>query len=361
MKKVFAFIIFFVFCMINLSYSKKSLSLEKFKIQKISDTINYPWGMSLLDEKNILVTSKKGNIYFINLVNFYTKKIHKIIDTKPHGQGGLLDIMNLKINSTNYVFVCYVDKIDNDVVISRFKLNKLKLLNKKIIFKSGYKKQSSKHFGCRLINYKNTVLFSIGDRGYRDNSQNPNNYPGSIIQISHKGEKLGKKNKGWLEGIFSIGHRNPQGLIVLKEFDQIWSHEHGPKGGDEINVIYKGNNYGWPIVSHGEEYWGGKIGVGVSQKGFEDPVWKWIPSIAPSGIDYYKHSYFTELQGSLLIGSLKFKSLYAVKIINQKPISEFIVFKNKIGRIRDVLSHPKGYILLLNDEYEGGLYKMSKN
>ena len=179
--------------------------------------------------------------------------------------------------------------------------------------------------------------------------------------MSYEGKKLGFERNNWKSGIYSIGHRNPQGLIYIREFDEVWSHEHGPKGGDEINIIKKGSNYGWPIVTFGKEYWGGPIGEGFSKRGMIDPIWKWVPSIAPSGIDFYKHDYFSELKDTLLIGSLKFKSLYAVRLKNNKPTSEFVVFKNKIGRIRDVMTHPNGYILMLNDEYEGGLYKLTKS
>ncbi len=350
---------FFLISSSNSSSSEEKYVLTNFKIEKISDNINYPWGMTLLNKKNILVTSKPGYIFLIDLNNYNTKKIYQINDTKSYGQGGLLDILKIKIKSTNYVFVCYLSKLDNNIVIGRFELDNFKLLDKKILFKSGYNKNSSKHFGCRLTNYKNTILFTIGDRGNRENSQNPNNYPGSIIQLTYQGKKI-VKNKDWLDGIYSIGHRNPQGLMFLEEFNQIWSHEHGPKGGDEINIIKQGSNYGWPIVTYGKEYWGAKIGDGISKEGYVDPIWKWTPSIAPSGMDYYNHDYFKNLKGSLLVGSLKFKSLYAIKISNLKPISDNIIFKNKIGRIRDVLVHPDGYILLLNDESQGGLYKMSK-
>ncbi len=360
MNKFLFFVFLIITYPIHVSYSNQNKFNDKFKLEKISETINYPWGMSFLNKKKVLVSSKPGSIYLIDLDKFTTKIIHKIIDTQSYGQGGLLDIMNIKIKSTNYLFVCYLSKLDNEVVIERYKLDKLKLLEKKTIFKSNYNKRSGKHFGCRLTNYKKSILATIGDRGDRENSQNARNYSGSIIQLSYEGDKLGYKNNSWLKGIFSIGHRNPQGLIYLKEFNQIWSHEHGPKGGDEINIINKGYNYGWPIVSYGKEYWGGKIGDGISKKGYVDPIWKWIPSIAPSGMDYYNLNYFKELKSTLLVGSLKYKALYAVKIKDQKPISELVVFKNKIGRIRDVLVHPTGYILLLNDEHNGGLYKMRK-
>ena len=164
-----------------------------------------------------------------------------------------------------------------------------------------------------------------------------------------------------MPGIYSIGHRNPQGLIHIKKFNEIWSHEHGPKGGDEINIVKKGKNYGWPIVTYGKEYWGGKIGVSEPIIGYEEPIWKWIPSIAPSGMTYYDNDYFQNFKNKVLVGSLKFKSLYVVDLKNKKPISEIKILKNKIGRVRDVEVHPEGFILLINDERNGGLFKLSKN
>ncbi len=353
MKSFLMFFIFIIFIFEKTCYS------EQIKVIKISDSIKYPWGMSLVNKKNVILTSKSGGIFLVNLDEFKTQKIYQVEDSFDYNQGGLLDIIFIKDKLSEYIFVCY-NNFSRDLVIARFNINKEKLSNKKLIFNSNFKNKNGRHFGCRLTHYKNTLLASLGDRGKRENSQNPKNYPGSIVQITFDGKKVGKNRDGWLEGIFSIGHRNPQGLIYIKNFDEIWSHEHGPKGGDEINIINKGLNFGWPVVTYGKEYWGGKIGEGVPKKGMTEPVWKWIPSIAPSGMDFYKNTYFKSLNNTLLVGSLKFKSLIAIKIANKKPKSEFIVFKNKIGRIRDVLVHPRGYILLLNDEYDGGLYKVMK-
>ncbi len=351
-QKIFLFIFF---CLIF----ENSSHAQQFKIVKITKTIKNPWGMSLINEKKLILTSKRGGIFLVNLDKLKTKKIFQIQESFNFNQGGLLDIIFIKNRNSDFIFVCYQDH-SKDLVIVRYNLNNEKLFDKKLIFKSNYKNNNGRHFGCRLIEYKQTLLASLGDRGERKNSQNPKNYPGSIIQLTFDGIKVGKNRDSWLEGIFSIGHRNPQGLIYIKKIDQVWSHEHGPKGGDEINIIKRGLNYGWPIVTYGKEYWGGKIGDGVPKNGMTEPVWTWTPSIAPSGMDYYKNDYFKFLKDTMLVGSLKYKSLYAIKIQDKKPISDFIVFKNKIGRVRDVLVHPKGYILLLNDEYNGGLYKLKK-
>ncbi len=344
----------------NLLFISKSyaLGINDLKIKKLHD-FEYAWGMDLIDNENILVSEKRGLLYIYNFLNGKIVGKETYNDVLSKRQGGLLDIIFVKDKEKKYVFSCY-QNLNSDLIVARHELKNFKFLNKKIIFTSKYQSRSGVHFGCRFINYKNNILFSIGDRGDRNNSQNPKNYPGSIIKIDYEGNhKITKE--GWLSGIFSMGHRNPQGFIYIKEFDEIWSHEHGPKGGDEINIVEMGNNYGWPIVTYGKEYWGGKIGVSKPVKGYEEPIWKWIPSIAPSGMAYYNNDYFKFLKNKILVGSLKFKTLYIVNLNNKRPHSEIKFLKNKIGRIRDVLVHPKGYILLINDERDGGLFKLDKH
>ena len=343
----------------NLLFISKSyaLGINDLKIQKLHD-FEYAWGMDLIDNENLLVSEKKGVLSIYNFSNGKIVGKETYNDVLSKRQGGLLDIIFVKDKEKKYVFSCY-QNLNSDLIVARHELKNFKFFNKKIIFSSKYKSKSGVHFGCRFINYKNSILFSIGDRGDRNNSQNSKNYPGSIIKMDYEGNhKIAKE--GWLSGIFSMGHRNPQGLIYIKEFDEIWSHEHGPKGGDEINIVEMGNNYGWPIVTYGKEYWGGKIGVSKPVKGYEEPIWKWIPSIAPSGMAYYNNDYFKFLKNKILVGSLKFKTLYIVNLNNKRPHSEIKFLKNKIGRIRDVLVHPKGHILLINDERDGGLFKLDK-
>ena len=162
----------------------------------------------------------------------------------------------------------------------------------------------------------------------------------------------------WLPELFTIGHRNPQGLAFNHISNQLWLHEHGPQGGDEINILLEGKNYGWPIVSYGEEYGGGKIGEGITKFGFEEPVWVWTPSIAPSGMIFYRGSMFDEFKNTILVGSLKFKRLHVIKVHENIPISEKIILENKIGRIRDIEEMHDGSIILINDELKGGVYRL---
>ena len=150
-------------------------------------------------------------------------------------------------------------------------------------------------------------------------------------------------------------------MAVNPQTGEIWVHEHGPKGGDEINILKEGTNYGWPILSYGREYFGGKIGDGRTRApGYADPVWVWVPSIAPSGMAFYTGDMFPEFKGDLLVGSLKFRSLYHIRLEAGRPVSEQALLKRKIGRVRDVAVAADGSILLLSDEADGGLYRLSR-
>ena len=235
-------------------------------------------------------------------------------------------------------------------------------MNGSDIFVSNKPSRSGVHFGCRLAIKDNILYASVGDRGERNNAQNPRNHSGTIIHINLSPAKTPRSpNKNWAKEIYSIGHRNPQGLIFNDRTGELWSHEHGPRGGDEINIISYGNNYGWPKVSYGKEYIGGDIGLNYSPKGFTDPVWKWTPSIAPSGMAFYYGKMFPELRGKLLIGSLKFMRLFVVSMgKNGYPTSETSILKNVVGRVRDVEVLKDGSILILNDEQDGGLFRISR-
>ena len=167
--------------------------------------------------------------------------------------------------------------------------------------------------------------------------------------------------EGSLPDIYSIGHRNPQGLTFNSNKSILWLHEHGPQGGDELNIVLKGKNYGWPLITFGKEYGSGKkIGLGTSKPGYQDPLKVWIPSIAPSGMIFYNGKMFPQFKNKLIIGSLKFKRLHILTLKNNNVVNEKIFLENKIGRIRDLEEMSDGSIIIINDEYEGGVYRLFK-
>tara|TARA_B100001057_G_C22749654_1_gene911239 strand:- start:232 stop:1350 length:1119 start_codon:yes stop_codon:yes gene_type:complete len=353
---------FFLALLFSIILISPKLVNSEIYLKKIGNDLEYPWGMDLIDKNTILVTQKTGKITKVNLKNEVFEEIKELPLIFFKGQGGLLDITIQKNNPHNtIIYFCNTVKKDGKVgiAIQRGILdsNDSKIVDLGIIFESNHYSNSSKHFGCRLIIKNNNLYASLGDRGKRDTAQNQNDDSGSIIEINL--DNLEKSKKSYQ--IYSMGHRNPQGLTINPFNNQIWSHEHGPRGGDEINIIKKGSNYGWPIITSGEEYFGGKIGIGSFSPDYESPVWTWIPSIAPSGMAFYNGNMFADFKGHLLVGSLKFKSLYLVRLRNNLPYDEEIIFQNKIGRIRDVEVGWDGSIYLLTDEKKGGLFKLYKN
>ena len=329
-------------------------------LEKIGKTLHHPWGMDFLSDTELLVSERRGTLHKVNLITGQSVEIAGLPKVFSKGQGGLLDVVVNKKSSTNdqIIYFCYNFLEANNVgtAIVQGTLTNNIIFNQVILIKSNHVSYSFKHFGCRLLLQDNKLFATFGDRGDRNTAQDISNHSGSVIRINLKSNK--NSNTTEKVKLYSIGHRNPQGIALNPRTNEIWSHEHGPKGGDEINIIKEGKNYGWPIVTLGEEYFGGKIGLGSSSPNHESPIWSWTPSIAPSGMAFYDKGMFNEFKGHLLIGSLKFRALYLVKLKDNRPTSENIILKNKIGRIRDVAVTNDGSILLLTDEREGGLYRL---
>jgi len=356
----FFIVVFNILGLLNFGTASAQINISEIKIEKIG-TVNLPWGLAILRPREVLVTTKVGRLFLFNL----DEKTKTLISGTPRStfyrQGGLLDVAVQKRKDGDYVFLCYSKLTANKnltVAISKSKLFGNKLIETQDIFTSNHMSKSGVHFGCRLALNEDHLFASLGDRGDRTNAQNPNNHPGSIIKISLQGKKT-TRNLGWLSEIYSIGHRNPQGLHFQKSTGQLWSHEHGPRGGDEINIVNKNNNYGWPTISYGKEYIGGDIGLNYSPEGFTDPIWIWTPSIAPSGLTFYEGKMFKEFSGKLLIGALKYRCIYLISLSSDnKPEKEECIFKNIFGRVRDIEVMVDGSILIINDKKNGHLFRL---
>jgi len=357
-------ILFTIFYILTLGTGCRVFATEA-NIERIGPALEHPWGLTSLDSQRVLVTTRPGSLYLINLSTQTTKKIVNTPNVVEYRQGGLLDVTSHEIGDENVIFLCYskpVSSSRSSTAVYRATLDGNSLVNGSDIFVSNTPSPSGVHFGCRLAVKDDILYASIGDRGERSNAQDPRNHSGTIIRIGlDLAQTPVSPKKNWAKDIYSIGHRNPQGLVFNDRTGELWSHEHGPRGGDEINIISYGNNYGWPKVSYGKEYIGGDIGLNYSPKGFTDPVWKWTPSIAPSGMAFYYGNMFPELRGKLLIGSLKFMRLFVISLgENGYPISETSILKNVVGRVRDVEVLKDGSILILNDEQDGGLFRLSR-
>ena len=354
--KIILYILIFLYFPIGLQ-----ANLNNSKIEKITPDLSNLWGIVKLNNSEILVTQRSGKLFKVDVFKKKILEIKNLPEVIAKKQGGLLDIEIKKTSEKLFVYICFSkpekNKLSSTAIVEA-ELSGSMLIKQKIIFKTEAHK-SSVHFGCRLLINNNSLYATLGDRGNRKNSQNPKNYAGSTIKLSLPQNSIINKNtKSWEKNIFSIGHRNSQGMAMNPNTGEIWQHEHGPKGGDEINIIKKEKNYGWPIVTHGKEYWGGQISNYKTKLGYEDPVWVWIPSIAPSGMVFYDKEMFKELNGSLLVGSLKFRRIYKIELEDNLPAREEIVLDNKLGRIRDIEIMDDGSLIIINDEVNGGVYRI---
>ena len=354
MKKIFIIIIFCT----NISIISFA---EEFNFQKIVD-LKSPWGSSFINDRELIITEKNGKIKFINI---NTKKISEIehnLNYLVHGQGGLLDILF----KDNFVYISYsedrgIGKSSTSIAKAQFNKNKLNFKN---IFQAEPPIDSGYHFGSRLAIKGNQLFASAGERGMGMIAQDPKKHPGSIIRINLDGSipKDNPKFTGkseWLAEIYQIGIRNPQGLVVSPFDNKIYMSNHGAKGGDWFGEVKKAENYGWKILGWGgKNYTGTKIGP-KWKPGFTKAIQYWVPSIATSAITIYKGNEFEEWNGHALITSLKDKSLRKLIFDNRTNIIEEIIFKDKIGRIRDIQVHPKnGKIYFLASD---SLWLMEKN
>ena len=335
MKNYFLFIVFFIL------FTSKSFS-EDYKFTKITN-LNEPWGSSFINNDQIIITEKGGKIKIINITSKAISEIDHNINFLNIGQGGLLDILY----KDNFLWISYSeDRGDwrTSTSIARAKLNKKKL-NFKNIFQANPPIDSGYHFGSRLAIKDNYLFASIGERGQGMIAQDPNKHPGSIIRI-HIDGSIPKDNpkfidkKNWLPEIYQIGIRNPQGLTLSPYDGKIYLSNHGAKGGDWFGQAKKGENYGWKILGWGgKNYSGTKIGP-KWKPGFTKAIQYWVPSIAASAITIYKGNEFKEWDGHALITSLKDKSLRKLIFNDLSNVNEEVIFKNKIGRIRDIQVHP---------------------
>ena len=321
-----------------------------------------PWGSTFISNEELLLTEKSGKIKLINIATGTTSEITHNLKILEDGQGGLLDILY----KNNNVWVSYSEdhgKYKSTTSIAKGKFNSNQI-NFKNIFVANPPIKSGYHFGSRLALKGEYLFASLGERGQGMIAQDPSKHPGSIIRIKSDGsiptdnpKFINKKN--WLPEIFQIGVRNPQGLTLSPYDGKIYISNHGAKGGDWFGEVKKGENYGWKILGWGgTNYSGTKIGP-KWLPGYTKAIKYWVPSIATSAITIYKGEEFKEWNGLALITSLKDKSLRSLNFENQNKIEEKVIFKNKIGRIRDIQVHPdNGKIYFLGED---ALWLMEKN
>ncbi len=355
MIKILQIIFIFV-----ISFTK--LLSEEIKLVKLASGFNSPWSLSLIDDENILITEKSGNLILFNLNKKNTKKLNHNLNILEDGQGGLLEVLYFN----GHIYVSYSENRGNgnsSTSVAKAKYNKEKLEFKNI-FRAEPPINSGYHFGSRMIIKEKYLYISAGERGQGMIAQDPTKHPGSIIRI-HLDGKIPKDNpkfenkKNWLPEIYQIGVRNPQGMDLSPFDSKIYITNHGARGGDWFGEVRSGENYGWKILGWGGTNYSG-IKIGPKWKpGFTKAIKYWVPSIAVSSMVIYKGEEFKEWNGDALITSLKDESLRKIKFKKNRLLNEKIIFKGNIGRIRDIeIENNSGQIFLLTDQ--GSLWKLSK-
>ncbi len=340
---------------------------EDFKLRHITTTQGIPWGMTFVADNKILFTERAGKVAILDIKNGQFNYLPGLPEVFVKGQGGLLDVVvEPNYQKGGWIYFSYVKKLMGRGVttLARARLHNNKLEDWTDLLVTQSATDTGRHFGSRIVFDDDGYLyFSVGDRGKRPNGQNLKTHAGSILRIKPDGRVPADNpfvdRQGVLPEIWSYGHRNPQGLAWDGENKRLWAIEHGPRGGDEINLIEKGKNYGWPVISYGKEYWGPvAVGEGTQREGMEQPVKYYVPSIAPGSLLYYQGEAFPRWKGRLLAGALKLLHINLVTLDQWgRAVQEERILEDLNERIRALLVSPAGLIYFSTDS--GKIFEMS--
>jgi glucose/arabinose dehydrogenase len=337
-----------------------------FELVTVTSGLEHPWGMAFLPDDEILITERPGRLRIVRAGVLDPEPVEGVPPVYASGQGGLLDIaLDPAVASNQMIYLSYAGEGDggNSTRVARARLEGGRLEDLEVILVSEPLVRSSKHFGSRLAFDPQGHLFvTVGERGQGDRAQDPGDHNGSVIRL-HPDGRVPEDNPyvaaaGARPEIFSYGHRNPQGLAIHPETGIPWLHEHGARGGDEVNVVRPGVNYGWPVVTYGIDYSGAPIGEGTHKDGMAQPIHYWVPSIAPSGMAFYDGEAFPEWRGDLFVGALRSQLLARLELEGEQVVAEERLLEGAIGRIRDVEVGPDGFLYLLTGESDGALYRL---
>jgi glucose/arabinose dehydrogenase len=326
-----------------------------YTIEVIVPNLEIPWGMAFLPDNSLLITEKEGQL--IHFQNGKKTIIQNVPNTYVRGQGGLMGIaIHPNFDDNNLIYFTQSSSIDSDepggnTALYSAVLQDNALQDISLLYKAKPNTKKGLHFGSRVVFDNDGYLyFTIGDRGNRDvNPQDLSRDGGKVYRLMDNGEI--PSNNPFVDdtsakpAVYSYGHRNPQGMTKHPVTGDIWTHEHGPRGGDEINIIKSGKNYGWPKITYGKNYTGTTITKDKELPGMEQPLYYWIPSIAPSGMAFVYNSAYEDWNGSLVVGSLKFNYLERLTLDNNRIIKREKI-ANEIGRVRDVVLGPDGFLYL---------------
>jgi glucose/arabinose dehydrogenase len=339
-----------------------------FRVVRLVEGLEHPWGLVFLPDRRMLVTERPGRLRIIGSTGkLEAQAVSGLPRIAAHGQGGLLDVaLHPQFTANNLVYLSYCARGDGgfSTEVARGRLSGGRLEDVQVIFRQLPKSGTGRHFGSRLVFDRDGFLYiTLGDRGEMERAQKPDDHAGSVIRL-HDDGRVPKDNPfvgkpGWKPEKYTLGNRNLQGAALHPQTGLLWTHEHGPQGGDEINVIRAGVNYGWPVVTYGVQYGiGTRIGEGTHKPGMAQPLYYWVPSIAPSGMAFYTGDRFPRWRGDLFVGALRDQMLVRLRLDGESVVAEERMLKDTIGRIRDVRNGPDGLLYLLTDEPRGMLVRL---
>lgn len=331
------------------------------KVVEVADGLEHPWGLAFLPDGRMLVTERPGRMRIVSPSGELSEPLKNVPKVHARGQAGLLDVvLGPDFASDRTIFFSFSEPTENGArtAVARAKLDvdNLALSDVRVIFGQRDDPRGNNHWGSRLVFDREGMLFvTLGDRfDHRDKAQALGSHLGKIVRIAPDGS-VPRDNpfvgrEGALPGIWSYGHRNIQGAALNPETGALWINEHGPQGGDEVNIAKAGRNYGWPVITHGREYvTGRRIGEGRERQDVEPALHVWIPSIAPSGMAFYTGDAFPQWKGSVFVGALKSRLLVRLELDGERVVREERLLEDLGRRIRDVRQGPDGKLYLLDD------------
>jgi glucose/arabinose dehydrogenase len=341
---------------------------HSFRVVTLLTALENPWSVAFLPDGRMLVTERAGRLRLVGQdFRLDPKPIAGLPDVVSQGQGGLFDVvLHPEYAQNGWIYWAYNAPGAGGwgTALARGKLQGSRMTEVQVLFSMQPKTRSSQHFGGRIVFDKAGMLYlTLGDRGDKDRAQKLDDHAGSVIRLHDDGrvptDNPYAKRAGALPEKWTLGNRNMQGAALHPKTGELWTHEHGPQGGDEVNVMRSGLNYGWPVITYGVNYgFGTRIGEGQTKPGMVQPLHLWVPSIAPSGMAFVSGSKFPQWAGDLLVGALRDQMLVRLVLDGEKVVREERLLKGLVGRIRDVRMGPDGLVYLLTDDAEGALLRL---
>ena len=340
---------------------------HRFQVETVAEGLEHPWSLTFLPDGRMLVTERAGRLRLLVDGELQPEPLPGLPPVAARGQGGLLEVAahpDFASNAIIYLTYAADGPGGSGTELARARLGEDGTLQElQVLFVAEPKSSGGRHFGSRVVfGGDGTLYFGVGDRGDMERAQDLSDHAGSIIRL-HQDGRVPADNPfvdraGARPEIYAYGVRNPQGLALHPDTGALWEHEHGPRGGDEVNVIRAGANYGWPVITHGIDYSGLSIGEGSAKPGMEQPLHYWAPSIAPSGMAFYGGERFPGWHGDLLVGALKDQMLVRLQLDGERVVAEERLLAGRVGRIREVRVGPDGLVYLLTDEANGKLLRL---